>query len=115
MKPNHLRPTRPRESATKAARPIVSSVENTLVSARRSVFGRPRALTLDQVARVLTWHDNRVTLRQLSAELGVSTSTVTALIKSRGAHYKQAPPEERAATLSAHRERCSRLKAVNFM
>jgi IS30 family transposase len=65
--------------------------------------------------RVLRWHDSRVTLRQLSKELGVSTSTITAIIKSRGTHYKQAPPEERAAALTAHRERCAKLRDANFL
>lgn len=82
---------------------------------RRSVLGRPRALTHEQVIRVLRWHDSRVTLRQLSKELGVSTSTIAVIVKTRGAHYKQAPPEERAAALTAHRERCARLRAANIL
>jgi hypothetical protein len=70
---------------------------------RRSTCGRPRDLTLAQIATVLAWHDSRVTLQQLAANLGVSTSTVVNAIKSRGTHYKQAPPEERVATLRVHR------------
>src|ERR1700741_3736254 len=77
---------------------------------RRSVYGRPRRLTAAQIARVLKWHDTRLTLKALAAELGVSTSTLTALIKTRGSHYKQAPPEARAATLRAHRARRAQLE-----
>ena len=52
---------------------------------RRSVFGRPRALTRAQIATVLAWHDSRVTLKQLAASMNVSTSTVAHAIASRGA------------------------------
>ena len=61
---------------------------------RHSVYGRPRALTRTQIARVLAWHDSRVTFKELAASLDVSTSTLRQVINSRGSHYKQAPPEE---------------------
>jgi hypothetical protein len=69
----------------------------------RSVIGRPRALSDAQVAAVLAWHDSRQTLKQVAASHGVSPTTILNLIHSRGAHYKQAPPEKRAATLSGYR------------
>jgi hypothetical protein len=82
---------------------------------RHSVYGRPRALTRDQIGRVLAWHDSRVTFKELAASLGVSTSTLRQVIKSRGSHYKQAPPEERAAALIAHRVHVRGLQAANWL
>jgi len=82
---------------------------------RWSVYGRPRRLTGQQIARILAWHDSRVTLKLLSVELGVSTSTIVHVIKSRGTHYKQAIPEERVASLQAHRARRAQLHAANLL
>jgi predicted DNA-binding protein (UPF0251 family) len=82
---------------------------------RRSVCGRPRALTTSQIAAVLAWHDSRVTLKQLAVSMGVSTSTLTNAIQSRGTHYKQAPPEERAVALKAFRAHRRALRAANWM
>ena len=82
---------------------------------RHSVYGRPRALTRVQIARVLAWHDSRVTFKELAASLGVSTSTLRQVIKSRGSHYKQAPPEERVAALKAHRVHVRGLLAANWL
>jgi len=82
---------------------------------RHSVYGRPRALTRTQIARVLAWHDSRVTFKELAASLNVSTSTLRQVIKSRGSHYKQAPPEERGAALSAHRAHVRGLQAANWL
>jgi hypothetical protein len=82
---------------------------------RRSVLGRPRMLTEAQIATVLAWHDSRVTMKQLADSLGVSTTTVAHAIKSRGTHYKQAPPEEREATLEAHRAYCKALRAGGWL
>ncbi len=82
---------------------------------RHSVYGRPRALTRTQIARVLAWHDSRVTFKELAASLNVSTSTLRHVIKSRGSHYKQAPPEERATALSVHRAHVRGLQAANWL
>ena len=82
---------------------------------RHSVYGRPRALTRTQIARVLAWHDSRVTFKELAASLNVSTSTLRKVINSRGSHYKQAPPEERAAALSVHRAHVRGLEAANWL
>ena len=82
---------------------------------RRSVFGRPRALTRAQIATVLAWHDSRVTLKQLAASMNVSTSTVAHAIASRGAHYKQAPPEERAESLRVHRAHRRALQVAGLL
>jgi IS30 family transposase len=82
---------------------------------RWSVYGRPRRLTGQQIACILAWHDSRVTLKRLSVELGVSTSTIVHVIKSRGTHYKQAVPEERVASLQAHRARRAQLRAANLL
>jgi len=85
------------------------------VPTRWSVYGRPRRLTGKQIARILAWHDSRVTLKLLSVELGVSTSTIVHVIKSRGTHYKQAIPEERVASLQAHRARRTQLRTANLL
>jgi hypothetical protein len=45
-----------------------------------------------------------MTLKVKARSLGVSPSTLQHIIKTRGRHYKSAPPEDRAATLKAHRE-----------
>ena len=82
---------------------------------RHSVYGRPRALTRTQISRVLAWHDSRVTFKELAASLNVSTSTLRQVIKSRGSHYKQAPPEERGAALSAHRAHIRGIQAANWL
>jgi hypothetical protein len=82
---------------------------------RRSVLGRPRSLTAAQIDTVLAWHDSRVTLKQLAASMGVSTSTVVHAIQSRGTHYKQAPPEERIASLNAHYARRRALQAAHWL
>jgi len=82
---------------------------------RRSVCGRPRALTTSQIAAALAWHDSRVTLKELAVSMGVSTSTLTNAIKSRGTHYKQAPPEERVAALRVSRAHRRALRAANWM
>ena len=82
---------------------------------RHSVYGRPRALTRTQIARVLAWHDSRVTFKELAASLNVSTSTLRHVIYSRGNHYKQAPPEERAAALSKHRAHVRGLQLANWL
>lgn len=83
--------------------------------ARRSVHGRPRALTLAQIAAILAWHDSRVTLSQLAASMGVSTTTVVQVIRSRGTHYKQAPPEEREENLKVHYAHRQALQAVGLL
>lgn len=70
-----------------------------------STLGRPRALTEAQIAYVLQWHDTRQTLKQVAFSLGVSTSTVASVIRSRGKHYKQPPPEKRGRNLKTQRRR----------
>ena len=54
-------------------------------------------------------------MKQLAASLGVSTKTVIQAINSRGMHYKQAPPEEREATLKAHRANRKVLRAGGWL
>jgi hypothetical protein len=82
---------------------------------RRSVYGRPRALSSQQVATILSWADSRVTLKALAKSLGVSPETVKRIIRSRGTHFKSPPPEERAETLTAHRARRRALKEANLL
>jgi len=82
---------------------------------RRSVFGRPRLLSQAQVDSILAWHDSRVSLKQLAESLGVSTSTVVHVITTRGSHYKQAPPEQRAAAMDAHRAHLQALEEAHLL
>jgi hypothetical protein len=84
-------------------------------SIRRSVTGRPRALTDAQVLDVLAWHDSRMTLRQKAAELGISPGTLQNVIRTRGEHYKQPSPEQRANTLRTSRARRAELRAAGLM
>jgi len=70
---------------------------------------------MEKIERILAWHDSRVTLKQLAKAEGVSPATIGHIIKTRGTHYKSAPPEERAATLEAHRERCRALREANLL
>jgi len=81
----------------------------------RSICGRPRALTAAQVAEVLAWHDSRVTLKAFAAKFGVNESTLTYVIRTRGLHYKQPPPEERVANVLASRMRRRKMEAANLM
>jgi len=70
----------------------------------KSTIGRPRALTDEQVAIILAWHEQYVawkalraalkTQRQLARELGVSPSTIAHVIACRG-QFKQVSPERR--------------------
>jgi hypothetical protein len=72
---------------------------------RRSTVGRPRRLTdrqvaliLDEYARYLAWLALRTSVksqRQLARELGVSQSTISLVIRSRG-QYKQGSPDLRS-------------------
>ncbi len=58
-------------------------------------FGRYRRVTDAAIARILAWHDNRMTRRQLARELGLSETAVGNVIKSRGTHFKTESPEVR--------------------
>ena len=58
-------------------------------------FGRYRRVSDADIARILEWQDQRITRRQLAAQLGVSDSTIGAILKSRGTHYKTDSPEIR--------------------
>lgn len=61
----------------------------------RRNFGRYRKVSDEAVARILAWHDHRITLSQLARELGVCKTTVVNVIRSRGQHYKTESPEVR--------------------
>jgi hypothetical protein len=104
--------SRTKENSVKHSEPVT---EQPARPKRKSVLGRPRALTQAQIATILVWHDSRVTLKQLAASLGVSTSTVVHVIESRGSHYKQAPPEEREQTLKEHRAHCQALRDEHWL
>ena len=44
-------------------------------------FGRYRRVSDADIARILEWHDQRITRRQLAVQLGVSDSTIGAILK----------------------------------
>jgi hypothetical protein len=104
--------SRTKENSVKHSEPVP---EQPARPKRRSVLGRPRALTQAQIDTILAWHDSRVTLKQLAVSLGVSTSTVVHAIESRGSHYKQAPPEEREQSLKEHRAHCQSLRDEHWL
>jgi transposase len=68
---------------------------------RASTVGRPRRVTDEQVAAILAWHEGVLALktlhailksiRKFAAGLGLSTGTVSDVIRRRGA-FKQACP-----------------------
>lgn len=80
----------------------------------KSTIGRPRRLTDEQVATVLTWHQQVLawkalrgtlkTQRQLAREFGVAPSTIAHVIRCRG-QFKQASPEERSRELTRRQPR----------
>ena len=84
----------------------------------KSTIGRPRALTDEQVAIILAWHERYVawkalraalkTQRQLARELGVSPSTIAHVIECHG-QFKQASPEQRTREQPRRRRRLSQL------
>ena len=82
---------------------------------RRSVMGRPRALTDAQILAVLAWHDARMTIKQKAGELGIAPGTLQSVIRTRGEHYKQPSPEHRADTLRARRAHRAELCAAGLM
>jgi transposase len=77
---------------------------------RLTLLGRPRRLGEAQIARILEWHRNRLTLKDLARELNVSAGTVRNVILAQGEGYKQPPPELRAAAREAVRRRRARLE-----
>jgi hypothetical protein len=74
-----------------------------------STLGRPRALTDAQIADILVWHANRVSLKQKAAAYGVSPSLLRQVIRTGGKTYKQPSPEHRAKNLAADRRRRAHL------
>ena len=83
----------------------------------KSTIGRPRALTDQQIAKILAWHEELTTwramgvhlksLRQLAREFGVSPSTILQVIHSRGS-YKKSPPDSPDQEVYEQRRRVTR-------
>jgi len=90
----------------------------------KSTIGRPRALTDEQVAIILAWHERYVawkalraalkTQRQLARELGVSPSTIAHVITCRG-QFKQPSPDARSSERERRRRRLTRLRARSLV
>lgn len=68
---------------------------------RYSLHGRPRQVSDADIAEILRWHAMHETKRALARRLGLSTSTVSAVIRTQGRHYKSPSPERRAAAKAA--------------
>lgn len=56
-----------------------------------STKGRGRALTDEQIRRILEWQRARKTLTQVAREYGVSRATVENVIRTRGEYKHRAP------------------------
>jgi hypothetical protein len=56
-------------------------------SPRYSTLGRPRSLTDAQVAEILAWRNQRMTLAQKAHSLGIPLTTLQYILTSRGANY----------------------------
>lgn len=80
----------------------------------KSICGRPRQVSDEQVAAIMDWYYSRKTLRQLAAELGISWKLAYDVVACRG-EYKQTSPEERQANLSARRHRMKSLRARGWL
>ena len=79
-----------------------------------STVGRPRTLTDAQVEEILRWHRSRRTLADVARQYGVSTATITAIIRRDG-FYKQPSPEKRSAVLIASRRHRARLMELGLL
>ena len=80
-----------------------------------STTGRPRRLTDCQIAEILQWYHSRISNRQMAERYGIARGTLENIIRTNGAHYKQASPELRKATLDAQRRRRERLIAKDWL
>jgi hypothetical protein len=87
------------------------------------MIGRPRLLTDRQVdlilaehVRFLAWRTLRRNVksqRELAREFGVSQSTISLAIRSKG-QYKQASPENRLRTIALRQGRVSQLRRKGY-
>jgi DNA-binding MarR family transcriptional regulator len=67
----------------------------------KSTIGRPRRLTDEQVARILSWHEQilalkalratLITQRELAEDLGVAPATIARVIACGGQYKKRSP------------------------
>ena len=74
-----------------------------------STTGRPRRLTDSQIAEILNWYHSRLTNGEMAARYGIARGTLENIIRTNGAHYKQASPEHRTAVLRRQRARRAQL------
>jgi transposase len=66
-----------------------------------STKGRTRRLTQAQIDDLLEWANHRISARAKARSLGISVSLLQIIVRSRGRHYKTAPPERRQEARSA--------------
>ena len=80
-----------------------------------STTGRPRRLTDGQIAEILTWYRSRLTNSEMAERYGIARGTLETIIRTSGAHYKQASPEFRKDSLRMQRTRRARLMAQDLL
>ena len=80
-----------------------------------STTRRPRKLTDAQIAEILDWHRTRMNGIQIAARYGISTNTLKTIVRTSGAHYKQASPEKRRMALRHARTRHAELFAQHWL
>ncbi len=82
---------------------------------RRSTSGRPRIVTDAQIQEILTWSDNRQTVKQKAHQMNLSASVLEYVIRTRGLIYKQPSPEQRLSNVVNNRARRNYLRAQNLL
>jgi NAD-dependent SIR2 family protein deacetylase len=85
----------------------------------KSTIGRPRAVTDEQIAAILTWHKAVLaletlrkllkSLRQLCDEMHLSKGTIHYVVRRHG-DLKQPSPEHRQSELRERRRRMKRVR-----
>jgi hypothetical protein len=57
------------------------------------IVGRPRKVTVADIAEILAWHASRETCAEVAKRLGLSQATIRRVVRTRGGHYKKPPPD----------------------
>lgn len=64
---------------------------------RHSTHGRRRRVTDALIREILAWAERRETLKAFARRIGLSPTTVSWVIRTRGAQYKMPSPDESEA------------------
>lgn len=60
---------------------------------RHSTYGRRRRVTDALIREILAWAERRETLKAFARRIGLSPTTVSWVIRTRGTQYKMPSPE----------------------